>query len=361
MSVDEELRVLRERIDAVDAELLALISTRARLAKEVAAVKGPSGDPDGYYRPEREAQVLRKIIASNRGPLPDEEVARLFRELMSACLALQQPLNVSFLGPEGTFTHAAVLKHFGDSVRARPMATIEDCFREVESGACHYGVVPVENSIEGVVNHTLDMFINSPLRICGEVELRIHHHLLGQAGDLDGIERVYAHEQALAQCRRWLNRHLPRAAPVAVASNAEAARRVGGETGGAAIAGDAAATIYGLARLAANIEDEADNTTRFLVLGHQSTPPSGDDKTSLIFSTPNQPGALYHMLACFADHGISMMRIESRPSRKGMWEYCFFVDIEGHARDQIVARALKEMRQRAAMLKLLGSYPRAVL
>jgi chorismate mutase / prephenate dehydratase len=359
MSNEQELQDLRARIDELDAELLQMITTRAELAKAVAAAKG--GEANDYYRPEREAQVLRKIISRNRGPLSDEEMARLFREIMSACLALQEPLNVGFLGPEGTFTHAAVQKHFGRSVKALPMGTIDDVFREVEAEACHYGVVPVENSIEGVVNHTLDMFINSPLRICGEVELRIHHHLLGKAANPDGLVRVYGHEQALAQCRRWLNNHLAKAARCPVASNAEAARRAAAEPGTAAIAGDAAASIYGLTRIVNNIEDESDNTTRFLIIGHRSTPPSGDDKTTLIFSTPNLPGALYKMLASFAEHGISMMRIESRPSRRGMWDYFFFVDIEGHGRDEAVAEALKELKQRASMLKLLGSYPRAVL
>jgi chorismate mutase / prephenate dehydratase len=358
---DDQLQALRTRIDEVDAELLHMITARAQLAKEVAAAKGNDHEPHAYYRPEREAQVLRKIISKNKGPLSDEEMARLFREIMSACLALQQPLNVAFLGPEGTFTHASVHKHFGSSVQALPMGTIDEVFREVEAGACHYGVVPVENSIEGVVNHTLDMFVNSPLKICGEVELRIHHHLLGKNVTPREITRVFAHEQALAQCRRWLNSHLAHAERVAFASNAEAARRAAGEPAAAAIAGDAAATIYGLEHLVRNIEDEADNTTRFIVIGHQSVPPSGDDKTSLIFSAPNRPGALYHLLASFAEYGISMMRIESRPSRRGMWEYFFFVDIEGHLRDEVVAQALKALRQRAAMLKLLGSYPRAVL
>lgn len=361
MSTDERLRELRGRIDALDAELLELICTRARLAKEIAAAKGPDEDNGAYYRPEREAQVLRKIVSRNTGPLSDEEIARLFREIMSACLALQQPLNIAFLGPEGTFTHSAVAKHFGHSVRTAPMTTIDDVFREVEAGGCHYGVVPVENSIEGVVTHTLDMFMNSCLKICGEVEMRIHHHLLGKNSVLGEVTRVYGHQQALAQCRRWLNNALPKAERTAVSSNAEAARRAAGEPGTVAIAGDAAADIYGLDRLASDVEDESDNTTRFLVIGHQSTPASGDDKTSLIFSTPNQPGALYRMLASFADHGISMMRIESRPSRRGMWDYFFFVDIEGHAKDEDVAAALKELKLRSSMLKLLGSYPRAVL
>ncbi len=357
----EKLKVLRARIDGVDAQLLELIGMRAQLAKEIAEVKGPEAMHGNCYRPEREAQVLRKIIAGNQGPLSDEEMARLFREIMSACLALQQPLTVGFLGPPGTFTHAAALKHFGHSVHTQAMSTIDDVFREVEADSCHYGVVPVENSIEGVVNHTLDMFINSSLKICGEVELRIHHHLLGKVQGLQGIHQVYGHEQALAQCRRWLNNNLSSAQRVPVTSNAEAARRASIEVGTAAIAGEAAAEIYGLERLASNIEDELDNTTRFLVIGRYPIPPSGHDKTSLLFSTPNKAGALYNMLATFAEHGISMMRIESRPSRRGMWDYCFFVDIEGHAQETVVAQALEELKERALMLKLLGSYPRAVM
>jgi chorismate mutase/prephenate dehydratase len=362
MTNDEQLNVLRARIDGLDDQILKMISQRARLAKEVAQAKGANQDNNGgFYRPEREAQVLRRIIDKNAGPLSDEEMARLFREIMSACLALEQRLNVAYLGPEGTFTHAAALKHFGHSVQTSAMNSIDDVFREVEAGDCQYGVVPVENSIEGVINHTLDLFMNSPLTICGEVELRIHHYLLSKETTLAALTRVYAHPQALAQCRRWLSHHLPKVGQLAVGSNAEAARRVAQEPGTAAIASEAAAAIYGLGSLASNIEDEADNTTRFLVIGHQSIPQSGDDKTSLIFSTPNKPGALYTMLTPFAEHGISMMRIESRPSRRGMWDYSFFVDIEGHAEDARVAAALKQLKERASMLKLLGSYPRAVL
>jgi chorismate mutase/prephenate dehydratase len=240
--------------------------------------------------------------------------------------------------------------------------SIEDVFRQVEAGGCDFCVVPVENSIEGVVNHTLDMFMASPLKVCGEVELRIHHYLLAPSANLlNEITRVYAHQQALAQCRRWLDLNLPRADRIAVSSNAEAARRVSGEFGAAAIAGESAAELYKLNRLARNIEDDSENTTRFLIIGHHSTPPSGTDKTSLLFSTPNKPGALYHALAAFANHDVSMMRIESRPSRRGMWEYSFFVDVEGHAEDEVVAAALRELDSRAVFLKLLGSYPRGVL
>ncbi|MGD8498214.1 MAG: chorismate mutase, partial [Chromatiales bacterium] len=267
MSERDALKTIRERIDALDAEILRLISERASCAQEIARVKSEAGTDSEFYRPEREAQVLRRIAEQNPGPLSSEETARLFREIMSACLALEQPLAVAFLGPEGTFTQAAVFKHFGHSVNARPLAAIDEVFREVEAGSCHYGVVPIENSTEGVVNHTLDMFLQSPLRICGEVELRIHHLLLGTADDLAAIETVYSHQQSLAQCREWLDANLPKAQRVTVSSNAEAARRAAREPGSAAIAGDAAAELYALRILRQNIEDYPENTTRFLVIG----------------------------------------------------------------------------------------------
>ncbi len=361
MNKEEQLIRLRAQIDEVDQRLLELITRRGELAKEVAAVKGMPSTIESFYRPEREAQVLQRIKENNKGPLSNEEMARLFREIMSACLALEQPLNIGFLGPAGTFTQTASLKHFGHSVITTPLSTIDDVFREVEGGGCDFGVVPVENSTEGVVNHTLDTFMNSPLKICGEVELRINHHLLGQALTLDGLQRVYAHQQALAQCRRWLDTNLPRVDKIQVSSNAEAARRVVDHADAAAIAGDSAAELYRLNKIVKNIEDESENTTRFLIIGHHITPPSGNDKTSLLFSTPNRPGALYRALAIFANNGISMMRIESRPSRRGMWDYSFFVDIEGHAQDQVVATALGELQDAASTVKLLGSYPRAVL
>lgn len=361
MARDSKLSELRKRIDAIDAKLLSLISARARMAQEVAQVKGGAGDNRGYYRPEREAQVLRKIIADNPGPLSTEEVTRLFREIMSACLALEQVLNIAYLGPEGTFTQAAALKHFGHSVQTSAFGSIDQVFREVESGACHYGVVPVENSIEGVVNHTLDMLINSSLLICGEVELRIHHHLLTRAKNLKQIRQVYSHQQSLAQCRRWLDAHLLHAERIDVSSNAEAAQRVAKRRNAAAIAGESAAEYYDLPALYSNIEDHPDNTTRFLVLGAHDTARSGRDKTSILFSAPNRPGSLHEMLACFATPKVSMTRIESRPSRVGMWEYVFFVDIEGHVQDPKVVAALDKLRAAAPMVKLLGSYPVAVL
>ena len=361
MTENSRLTNLRIRIDDIDARLLALISERARLATEVAQVKAKQPDNNGFYRPEREAQILRDIIKKNEGPLSEEEIARLFREIMSACLALEQVLNIAYLGPEGTFTQSAALKHFGHSVKTTALGSIDQVFRDVESGACHYGVVPVENSIEGVVNHTLDMLIDSGLLICGEVELRIHHHLLSHAENIDQIKTIYSHQQSLAQCRGWLDTHLSQAERVAVNSNAEAAKRVGNEIDSAAIAGEVASEYYNLPILVSNIEDKPDNTTRFLVIGRHGTLPSGNDKTSLLFSTPNKPGALHDMLACFADNDVSMTRIESRPSKKGMWDYVFFVDVEGHAIDEKVAAALEKLERHAAMVKLLGSYPQAVL
>lgn len=367
MSVDSNnpvsqaaLTGIRSRIDLLDEQIQALISERAACAKAVAKIKNAAGESTSYYRPEREADVLRKVMARNNGELGAEEMARLFREIMSACLALEERLKIAFLGPEGTFTQAAALKHFGHSVSTVSHASIDEVFRDVEAGASHYGVVPVENSTEGVVNHTLDMFMQSPLKICGEVELRIHHHLLG-SGEIAQIERVYAHQQAHAQCRRWLEMHMPRVKHIAVSSNAEAARQVAGDVTAAAIASQMAAEIYQLKALASNIEDEPNNTTRFLVISRKAPPPSGKDKTSMLLSARNQPGALCRLLTPFATHGISMTRIESRPSRKETWDYVFFIDIEGHIQDPNVAAALNEIEHDAAMLKILGSYPDAVL
>jgi chorismate mutase/prephenate dehydratase len=359
--MNDKLTDIRARIDALDEEIQRLINARAAQAQEVAKIKQAAGEATDFYRPEREAQVLRKVLARNQGPLASEEMARLFREIMSACLALEQPLSVAFLGPAGTFTQAAALKHFGHSVQTLPLATINEVFREVESGTANYGVVPVENSTEGVINHTLDMFVQSSLTICGEVELRVHHHLLASDGGLLNIKRIYSHQQSLAQCREWLDAHLSGVERIAVSSNAEAARRASKEEGAAAIAGEVAAELYGLTVLEANIEDNPDNTTRFLVIGRQKCPPSGDDKTSLLVSASNKPGSLYRLLKPFADKGISLSRIESRPSRLANWEYVFFIDIAGHVQDAKVADCLTLLKEETTLFKVLGSYPRAVL
>ena len=357
------LEALRRKIDAVDEGIQALIAQRAGLAQQVAVVKGVSGSAVDFYRPEREVAVLRAVVARNKGPLTDEEMVRLFREIMSACLAQEEPMKVGYLGPEGTFCQSAVYKHFGHSVRALPLGMIDEVFHEVESGAADFGVIPVENSTEGTVNHTLDMFLTSPLKICGEVEMRIRQHLLGNMSGVDKVLRVSAHPQALAQCRGWLKEFLPQAELHPAASNAEGARRARDESGTAAIAGDAAAEVYGLAKLVADIEDRPDNTTRFLVIGRRMLMASGKDKTSLLLSTKDtdDAGALHMLLAPLAESHINMTRIESRPSRRRKWNYVFFVDIDGHADTAVVASALSKLRKRAQLFRVLGSYPKAVL
>lgn len=362
MSEKQALADIRKQIDDVDQQLQQLLNLRAELAQQVAHIKIENGEQGDFYRPDREAMILRTVMERNAGPLSDQEVARLFREIMSACLAAEKPLQVAYLGPEGSFTQAAAQKHFGGSVQLHAMSTIADVFHAVETGNACYGVVPVENSTEGMVSHTLDRFIGSPLKINGEVTLRIHHYLLGKERDLARLHTVYAHPQALAQCRQWLSENLPQCEQVATNSNAEAARKVAGEAdGAAAIAASRAADIYGLSVLASNIEDEIDNTTRFLVIGSQDVGPSGDDKTAILVSTQNKPGALQTLLKPLADSGISMTRIESRPSRKGVWEYVFFIDIEGHAQQPDVAEALQRLERESSMFRILGSYPKAVL
>lgn len=361
MNHQQQLHQVRASIDALDEQIRRLINERAMLARETARIKQAFNLGENCFRPEREAEVLQRVIARNQGPLSDKEIARLFREIMSACLALETPLKVAYLGPEGTFTEGAALKHFGHSVTTRPLITIDEVFREVEAGSAHYGVVPVENSTEGAITHTLDRFLVSPLRICGEVELRIHHHLLSLSETMAKVSRLYAHQQSLAQCRRWLDAHLAGCERIPVNSNAEAARRAANEPDCAAIAGDRAREIYGLQALATNIEDEPGNTTRFLVIGSQTVVPGGNDKTSLLVSGPNRSGLLYDLLRPLAENGISMTRLESRPSRRALWDYVFFIDLEGHIEDCKVAAAVAALKAQASFLKLLGSYPRAVI
>lgn len=361
MSEMESLQSLRERIDALDRQIQTLIAERARCAQHIGAIKQAAGVIGNLYRPEREAQVLRRVIEANQGPLSNEEMARLFREIMSACLALEEPLRIAFLGPAGTFTQAAALKHFGKSIRSIPLRAIDEVFREVEAGSADYGVVPVENSTEGVVNHTLDMFLQSPLQICGEVQMRINHHLITRAADISAIRRIYSHRQSLAQCREWLDANLPRIEQIEVSSNGEAALRVRDETDAAAIAGQGAADIYQLPTLVRNIEDEPNNTTRFLIIGTQPIAPSGDDRTALLVASLNRPGALFKLLEPLARNNVSMTRIESRPSRRGMWDYVFFIDLDGHALEEPVAGTLAELREQASLFRVLGSYPKGVL
>lgn len=354
---------LRDQIDAIDEQIHALISDRARCAQQVAITKGDDARAVDFFRPEREAQVLRAVVERNQGPLTDEEMVRLFREIMSACLAQEKPLKIGYLGPEGTFTQSAVYKHFGHSVRALPLATIDEVFHEVEAGSADFGVVPIENSTAGTVNHTLDNFLMSPLKICGELELRIRQHLLGTMDGLDKIVRVCAHPQSLAQCRAWLREYLGDTELIECASNAEGARRARDEAGTAAIAGDAAAEVYGLDKLIADIEDRPDNTTRFLVIGRELFPSSGDDRTTLLLSTSDtdDAGALHKLLAPLAENGVNMTRIESRPSQRKKWHYVFFIDLDGHVDDEVVATALQQIEVHTQLFRVLGSYPKAIL
>ncbi len=358
-----DLEKVRGQIDSIDEKIHGLINDRARLAQQVGISKTREGRTVDFYRPEREAQVLRMARERNSGPLSDAEILRLFREIMSACLAQQEPLKVAFLGPEGTFTQTAVLTHFGHSVRALPLASIDEVFHEVEAASADFGVVPIENSTEGTVNHTLDRFLLSPLKICGEVELRIHHNLMGLMSSLGRVVRICSHPQSLAQCRAWLEEHLPNVEQVPVSSNAEGARRARDEKGTAAIAGQTAAEVYGLKVLAAEIEDRSDNTTRFLVLGRKLFTPSGEDRTTLLVSVghTDAPGALSRLLEPLAKYRISMTRIESRPSHRRKWDYVFFIDFEGHADEPHVAKALADLKKRSSLFRVLGSYPRAVL
>ncbi|WP_457096058.1 prephenate dehydratase [Lysobacter sp. P5_B9] len=355
-----DLAEVRAHIDGIDQRIQALIIERANWAQQVGKAKGKLAAAVDYYRPEREAQVLRRVVDRNDGPLNDEVLVRLFREIMSACLAQQEPLKIGFLGPEGTHSQQAVYKHFGHSIHGLPLSSIEEVFQEVEAGHADFGVVPVENSTQGTIQSTLDMFLTSRLRICGEVELRVHQHLLSRAGRLEDIERVYSHPQSFAQCKAWLRQYLPKAEKIAVTSNADAAKRARNADDAAAIAGISAATVYGLKSLAGPIEDRPDNTTRFLVLGRELFPPSGNDRTSLLVFIKDQPGALYHVLAPFAKHGLSMNRIESRPGHTGLWQYAFFIDITGHAQEDAMRRALDEVEAFAQEVKVLGSYPVAI-
>lgn len=356
-----QLSEVRERIDGIDRRIQELIAERAQWARQVGKAKGKLAAAVDYYRPEREAQVLRRVVDRNEGPLSDEVLVRLFREVMSACLAQQEPLKVGYLGPEGTFSQQAVHKHFGHSAHGMPMASIEEVFQEVASGHADFGVVPVENSGQGTIQVTLDLFLTSPLKICGEVELRVHQHLLSRSGRIDDIERIYSHPMSLAQCGGWLRANLPGVERIPVSSNAEAARRARNADDAAAIAGESAGHVYGLKQVAGPIEDRSDNTTRFLVLGRELFPSSGHDRTSLLVFIRDRPGALYGVLEPLARRGISMNRIESRPAHGGLWQYAFFIDVAGHMDESPLKDALAEVGEHGGDVRVLGSYPVAVL
>ena len=356
-----DLGEVRAQIDGIDRRIQELIAQRAGFALQVGKAKGKLAAAVDYYRPEREAQVLRMVVDRNEGPLSDEVLVHVFREIMSACLAQQEPLKIGYLGPEGTFSQQAVLKHFGRSAHGLPLASIEEVFQEVEAGNADFGVVPVENSGQGTIQVTLDMFLTSQLKICGEVELKVHQYLLSRSGRIDDIERIYAHPQAFAQTSGWMRANLPKAEKVPVSSNAEGARRARNADDAAAIAGESAAHVYGLKKvIMSSIQDDKDNTTRFLVVGRQIFPPSGHDRTSVLVFIHDKPGALFDVLSPFARHGISMNRIESRPSHQAKWEYAFFIDLAGHVEDEGMKQALAELEKDVAQVKVLGSYPVAV-
>ena len=357
LAVVPTLPELRQAIDAVDDRLLELLNERARLVKEVGALKAQAGAQ--FYVPDRERQILERLQAHNQGPFPTEGIRAVFSEVISACLSLEHPLRVAFFGPEATFTHMAARSRFGLSARYVPAATIGGVFAEIEKGLADLGVVPIENSTEGVVNSTLDMFMDSGLAISAEIVLRISHCLLSRAGSIDQIQKVYSHPQALAQCRTWLSHNLPRAALIEVASTALAARLAKDDPVAGAVASELAGQLYDLRVAKQRIEDEVNNATRFLVIGREAAKPTGRDKTSLMLSVKDTPGILYKVLEPLAVEGVNMTRIESRPSRKRAWDYVFFVDIDGHVSEERVQRAMRGLGRACEQVKVLGSYPKA--
>jgi len=354
------LQALRERIDSLDEQMLKLLNERASCAEEVAQAKLAEDPQATFYRPEREAQILRRMQQLNQGPLRNDQVSHLYREIIASCLALEESMGIAYLGPAGTFTQEATFKHFGQGIATLPVDSIGQVFREVEAQRVRYGVVPIENSTEGMVTHTLDMFMQSQLHICGEILLRINQTLLSTHPHWQQAKRVYSHQQSLAQCRYWLEKNLPQAEPIPVSSNAEAARLAAGDAEAVAIGSQQAASIYDLQIVQTNIEDYATNTTRFLVIGEPEIAPSGEDKTSLLVSAPNRPGSLYRLLKPLSEHGVDMTRIESRPSRNTNWDYVFFLDVLGHAQEAQVQKALALLRADVDLVRVLGSYPIAV-
>ena len=356
-----DLQAIRVRIDALDTQILELLNERARCAEQVAHAKLAEDPNAKFYRPEREAQILTRMLSINQGPLRNEQITHLFREIISSCLALEESMCIAYLGPEGTFTQEATLKHFGLGVGTQSVDSIPQVFREVEAGRVRYGVVPVENSTEGVISHTLDTFVQSNLRICGEITLRIHQNLMCRHERWQSVQKIYSHAQSLAQCRYWLDKNLPHAERIAVSSNAEAARLASLDDSAAAIGSRQSAPLYQLQLNQENIEDNPNNTTRFLVIGDQYVGVSGNDRTSLLVSTKNKPGSLFRLLQPLADNGVDMTRIESRPSKTTNWEYFFFFDVRGHEEDENIRQALSALRKEAELVRVLGSYPIAIM
>ncbi len=357
-----DLGQVRDEIDSLDAQIQDLLNARARASLKVAEIKLGESNAQARdaYSPEREAQILKEIARRNDGPMGDKALQRIFREILSASLALEQPMRVAYLGPEGTYSHAAAEQHFGHAVETQPEAGIAEIFKAVEAGRVRFGVVPVENSTEGAVNLTLDLLTQTSLRVCGELSLRIQHCLMSQAENLSDIKAVHAHPQALAQCWHWLNANLPNVERVSESSNAAAAKLALDSPDIAAIAGESAASLYQLNALEKGIEDEKNNTTRFLIIGDQDIPPTGDDSTLLLVAAPHRPGGLRRLLQPLEDAGVSMTRIESRPSRSALWEYVFFIDVNGHQSDATLAPVLIQLRELAPLVKVMGSYPRSL-
>lgn len=348
---------LRQSIDAIDAEILKLLNQRAELAIAIGKEKSRLQAP--YHVPEREREIYQRLERLNQGPFPNDALRAVFREVISATLSLEEPLTVAYLGPKATFTHLACIRQFGFSARHMPFISIQEVFENVERERVNYGVIPIENSIEGVVNHTLDMFVDSSLIICGEISQEITHNLLAQTDDIGDISKIYSHPHAIAQCRGWLENNVPSVPVYEVSSTAKAAEMVIEEPTAGAIASEAAAHLYGLKVVKKKIEDHIHNFTRFLVIGKVPAKRTGDDKTSIMFSIKDRVGALHAMLEPFAKHSINLTKIESRPSRTKVWEYIFFVDMEGHLEDQAVSESLEELAEKCLFFKILGSYPRS--
>ncbi|WJJ93363.1 prephenate dehydratase [Neopusillimonas aromaticivorans] len=355
--LQSQLQPLREEIDRIDQEILSLLNRRAQTAQQVGKVKEAFDAGGPVLKPEREASLIRHLQGVNSGPFTNQGIESVWREIISACRGLESTLTVAYLGPAGSFSEQAALEQFGHAIFKLPCASFDEVFRAVEAGQANVGMVPVENSTEGSVNRTLDLLLNSPLKLLGERSLGIQHCIMTQSGTLDGVTRVMAHPQALAQCRGWLTQHYPHLARDAASSNAEAARIAAQDPTVAAIAGAVAAEAWGLNVVVSGIQDDPQNRTRFLAVGTQDTLPSGQDKTSLILAVPNRAGAVYDMLAPMAENGVSMSRLESRPARTGQWEYYFYVDLMGHQSEPAVQATLAALKQRAAFFKVLGSYP----
>jgi len=353
----EQLRPWREQIDTLDLQILQLLNQRANAALEIGKIKEQYNATDSILKPEREAQIVAHLQAMNTGPITGASVQAVWSEVISACRGLERQMRVAFLGPQGSFSEQAALNHFGHFVESLPCASFDEVFRLVEVGEADVGMVPVENSTEGAVNRTLDLLLNSSLKVLGERSIAVHHCLMTQRGTMDEVTRVMAHPQALAQCQAWLSRHYPNLQRDAASSNAEAARLAAEDPTVAAIAGQHAADFWRLKLVQTGIQDDAQNRTRFLAIGNIESLPSGNDKTSLILAVPNRAGAVHEMLAPFAEHQVSMTRLESRPARTGQWEYYFYIDLVGHKEDPAVQSALDQLKHQVAFFKVLGSYP----